>query len=73
MVCTKHAPRRQQFHLAPAMYQPNSAISTLLWWIFVAVVVVGVVDLFKSDIKEYRHSFKTAYVMSAVSLLESRE
>ena len=28
MVCTGHAPRRQQFHVAPAMQQPNSDLTT---------------------------------------------
>ena len=33
MVYTELAPRRQQFHAAPATQQPNSAISTLRRWI----------------------------------------
>ena len=33
MVCTELAPRRQQFHVAPVMQQPNSAASTSLRWI----------------------------------------
>ena len=34
MVYTEFAPRWQQFHLAPAMQQPKSAITTPLQWIF---------------------------------------
>ena len=34
MVYTELAPRRQQFHAAPAMQQPNSTVSTPLWWVF---------------------------------------
>ena len=34
IVYTEPAPRRQQFHVAPAMLQPNSAVSTPLRWIF---------------------------------------
>ena len=33
-VYTERAPRRQQFHVAPAMWQPNSAESTPLRWTF---------------------------------------
>ena len=28
MLYTDYAPRRQQFHVAPAMYQPNSVVTT---------------------------------------------
>ena len=34
MLSTEPAPRRQQFHVAPAMQQPKSAVSTPLRWIF---------------------------------------
>ena len=30
MVCTEYAPRQQQFHLAPAIYQPHNTV-TILW------------------------------------------
>ena len=30
MVYTEHAPRRQQFHVAPTIEQPNTAFSTTL-------------------------------------------
>ena len=33
MVYTELAQRWQQFHMAPAMQQPNSAVSTPLRWI----------------------------------------
>ena len=33
MVYTECAPRWQQFDVAPAMQQPNSIVSTPLWWI----------------------------------------
>ena len=33
MVYTELAPRRQQFHVAPAMQQPKSAVNTPLPWI----------------------------------------
>ena len=33
MVCTELALRWQQFHMAPAMEQPNSAVSTPFRWI----------------------------------------
>ena len=33
MVFTELAPRRQKLHVAPAMQQPNSAVSTPLRWI----------------------------------------
>ena len=59
MVHTDLAPRRQQFHIAPAMQQPNSAVSTPLWCI--------------RAIKGYSHSFRITCDMSSVSLLESRE
>jgi len=32
-VFTELAPRRQQLHVAPAMQQPNSAVSTPFRWI----------------------------------------
>ena len=32
MVYTELVPRQQQFHMAPAVQQPNSAVSTPLWW-----------------------------------------
>ena len=34
MMYTEPAPRRQHFHVAPAMQQPNSAVSALLLRIF---------------------------------------
>ena len=34
MVYAELAPRRQQFHAAPAMQQPNSALNTPLPWTF---------------------------------------
>ena len=33
-VYTERAPKRQQFHVAPGMQQPSSAVSTSLRWIF---------------------------------------
>ena len=59
MVHTDLAPRWQQFHIALAMQQPSSAVSTPLWCI--------------RAIKGYSHSFRITCDMNAVSLLESRE
>ena len=33
-VCTERAPRRHQFHVAPAMWQLNSAVKASLRWLF---------------------------------------
>ena len=62
MVHTELAPRRQQFHVAPAMQQPNSVDSTPHRWILKILSI-------KSD----SHSFKISCDMNTVSLLESRE
>ena len=32
VVCTECAPRRQQFHVAPAMHRPNITVATPLQW-----------------------------------------
>ena len=34
MMYTECVPRRQQFYVAPAMWQPNSTVSTPVQWIF---------------------------------------
>ena len=34
MVYAEHVPRRQQCNVAPAIWQPNSAVSRPLWWTF---------------------------------------
>ena len=60
MVYTEFAPRWQQFHLAPAMQQPKSAISTPLPWILKDTLQKG-----------YAHS--ESHVTCTVSLLKSRE
>ena len=62
MVYTELAPRRQQFHVAPAMQQPNSAVSTPFWCILKIRAIKG-----------YSHSFRITCDMSAASLSESRE
>ena len=74
MVYTKHAPRRQQFHVARAMQQPQNAISTPLpsW-------IIKKERKKKKEKKEYAlrkgysHSFGITYAKCAVSLLDSRE
>ena len=38
MVYTEHVPKQQQFQVAPAMWQPNSTVSTPLQWIFKKVL-----------------------------------
>ena len=58
MVYTEHVPRCQQFHVAPAMWQSNNAVSTPLWWIF------------KTCYKS--HSFRITCDKSTVSLLKSQ-
>ena len=63
MVYTELAPRRQQFHVAPAMQQPKSAISTQLPWKFKNT----------RDKKGYSHSFGITCDMCAASLLDSCE
>ena len=61
--CTqKLVPRRQQFHMAPAMQQPNSTVSTLLQWILKICAVKG-----------YSHSFRITCDMSTLSLLETEK
>ena len=50
------------FHVAPAMQQPKSAISTPLPWILIIRAIKG-----------YSHSYRITCDMCAVSLLESRE
>ena len=65
-VYTELAPRPQQFHVAPAMQQPNSGVSTPLRWIKQKQTKTHA-------IKGYSDSFRIACDMSAVSLLESRE
>ena len=62
VVYTELAPRRQQFYVAPAMQQADSALSAPLWRVFQ-----------KRAVKRYSHSFRIRCDMSAVSLLESRE
>ena len=62
MVYTKLAPRRQQFHVAPAMQQPNSAVSIPLRWILKIRAIEG-----------SSHSLRITCDMSAVSLLDGRE
>ena len=62
MVYTEHAPRWQQFHMAPAMQKPKSATSTPPPWILIIRAIKG-----------YSHSFRITCDMCAVSLLESRE
>ena len=62
MVYTELAPRRQQFHVAPAMQQPKSAVSTPLPRILKIRAIKG-----------YNCSFRITYSMCAMSLLESRE
>ena len=62
MVYTEHAPKRQQFHVAPAMQQPKSAISTPLPRILIILAMKG-----------YNHSIRITCEMYAVSLLSSRE
>ena len=62
MVYTEHAPKRQQFHVAPAMQQPKSAISTPLPRILIILAMKG-----------YNHSIRITCDMCAVSLLSSRE
>ena len=62
MVYTELVPRRQQFHMAPAMQQPNSAVSTLLQWILKICAVKG-----------YSHSFRITCDMSTWSLLETEK
>ena len=62
MVYTKLALRWQQFHVAPAMQQPKSAISTPLPWILIIHAVKG-----------YILPFRITSDMCAVSLLESRD
>ena len=80
MVYIELAPRRQQFHVAPAKQKPSSAVSSLLE------------DIKKRAIKKYSHSLRITIIiimyiycalinalsaqswnMSTVSLLESRE
>ena len=62
MVDTKLAPRRQQFHVVPAMQQPNSAVSISLRYILKIRAIKG-----------YSHSFRIACDMNAVIMFESRE
>ena len=61
MVYTELAPRRQQSHVAPAMQQPKSVISTPLPWIL------------KIHPTKRSHSFGIICDMGTVSLLETRE
>ena len=56
-----NAPRRQQFRVAPAMRQTNSAVSTALEW------------LFKARHKKLQSLIKSTCNKSAVILLESGE
>ena len=58
MVYTEHAPRRQQFHVAPAMQQPNRAVSIPFPWIKIAPS--------KKKKKIYSHSLKVAYDYSSI-------
>ena len=58
--CTQNALRQQQFHNAPARWQPNSTVSTPLLWIF------------KMRYTNYSHPFRSKCNKSAVSLLERR-
>ena len=62
MVYTELAPRRQQFHVAPAMQQPQSATSASPPWILIIRAIKG-----------YSHSFTITCDMCVVSLLEIRE
>ena len=68
MVPTEHTPRRQQFHVPPAMQQPNNTVSTTLLLIF-----------FKKRYKKKKrkkkgccNSMRIARDMSAASMLENR-
>ena len=63
MVYTELALRRQQFHVAPAMQQPKSGISTPHPWILIICAIK----------KGYSHSFRITCDMCTVSLLKSRE
>ena len=62
IVYTELALRWQQFHVAPAMQQPKSTISTPLLWILIIRAIKG-----------YSHSFRITCDMCTLSLLESRE
>ena len=62
MVYTELAPRRQQFHVAPAMQQPKSTVRTSFRWM-----------LKLRAIKGHSHSFRIRFDKNEVSLLESRE
>ena len=62
MVYTELAPRRQQFHVTPAMQQAQSAISTPLPRILIIRAMKG-----------YSHSFTITRDKSAVNPLYSRE
>ena len=62
MVYTERAPRRQQLPAAPAMQQPNGAVSTPLGWI-----------LKKRAMKGYSNSLRIPRDKSAVGPLESGE
>ena len=62
MVYTELALRWQQFHVAPAMQQPKSVISTPLQWLLKICTIKG-----------YSHSFRITWDMCTVNLLESRE
>ena len=57
MVYTKHAPKRQQFHIAPAMQWPNSTVSTPLW---------RIPSFLKQAMKGYNHSFAIKRIQSLI-------
>ena len=60
VVYTELALRQQQFHMAPAIQQPNSAVSTPLQWILSSMLSKGC-----------SHSFRITCDMSTVSVSES--
>ena len=62
MVHTELVPRRQQFHMAPAMQQPENAVK------YTTSVILKI-----GAIKGHSHSFRITGDMCAVSLLESRK
>jgi len=71
MVYTELVPRRQQFRVAPAMLQPNSAVTE--YTTSVDIKNKTKTNNKKHAIKGYSHSFRITRDMSAVSLLENRE
>ena len=64
-VYTECVLRQQQLHMAPAMQQPNSALSMPLTWIHII--------FFSTNVKGYSHSFTITCGKSSVSPLKSEE